>query len=165
MTDCEKCGSRLVLPAGPVKSPVLLVGEFAGWEELKAGVPWVGKAGQVLRDEMSRAGLSIDRCRQTNLWLHGKDEENCDKDWHLTQLKKELLGRAAVLLMGSDVLAEFLPGESVSDWNGLEILSPELPRSVKVCVAAFNPAISLYDKLGETRFALMAFVAAAKEYV
>ena len=63
------------------------------------------------------------------------------------------------------ICSQFLPGENVSDWNGLEILSPELPRSVKVCVVAFNPAISLYDKLGETRFALMAFVAAAKEDV
>ena len=162
--SCPKCGRKLVPASGPVKSLVLLIGEFPGWEEIKQGVPWVGKAGQVLADEMGRAGLSIGRCRLTNLWLHEKTDD-CDKDWHLTQLKKEMLGRAAVLLLGSDVLAEFLPGENVSDWNGLEVVSPELPRSVRVCFVAMNPAIALYDKLGETRLAIQKFVAAAKEYV
>ena len=164
MANCPKCGRRLVEPSGPVKSPVLIAGEFPGVDEIRRGIPWIGRAGDILRNEMGRAGLSLERCRITNLWLHGVTDD-CDKDWHMTQLKKELLGRAAVLLMGSDVLAEFLPGESVMELNGLDIISPELPRSVRVCLVTMNPAICMYDKMGETRFALSRFAAAAREAI
>ena len=126
-------------------------------------MPWVGEAGKILAAEMGRAGITLARCRLTNMWLHMPNDV-CDKNWHITQMKKELLGRTAVLLMGSDVLSEFLPGEMISDWNGLEIVSPELPKSIKVAVAAFNPAIAMWDKLGETRLAIQNFVDAAREY-
>lgn len=166
LKECGGCGrKRLVQPYGPIKSNILLIGEYPGWEELRAGEPWVGRGGEVLRTELQRAGLTYRRCRVTNLWLHERDEDGCDVNWHLDHLMAELVDKELILLMGSDVLNIFLPGELVSDWNGLEILSPSLPKTTKVAVAMFNPAIALHDKLGEVRFALENFVEASREYL
>lgn len=152
---CPHCGHSLVEPAGPPTSPILLLGEFPGMEEIKVGRPWVGKAGEILRDELARVGISMASCRATNLWLHAPSKE-CPYDWHLDQAMKELQGRKAVLLIGSEVTRVFLDAK-VSDWVGLQVKSKLLPKTVKVAVVSYNPAIALHGSIGEIRFAFQRF--------
>mgnify|MGYP001566956512 FL=1 len=58
--ECPKCGRMLVLPSGPVKSKILIAGEFPGFEEIRQGTPWIGKAGEILRTELMLAGVNPD---------------------------------------------------------------------------------------------------------
>jgi uracil-DNA glycosylase family 4 len=154
-TTCKKCGKMLVLPGGPVKSKYLLVGEFPVWEEVRQGVPFIGKKGEVLENELRRAGLQMRDCRMTNLWQHDRDEADCDPTWHLNQLVKEFKGRTHVLLMGSELISALL-GSHVMDYSGCRVTVPEF-KSIHFWVSP-NPAIVFKSTVGELRLSITRFV-------
>lgn len=59
--DCEigKAYNKVVLSWGNKINPkVVLVGEAAGREELEAGIPFVGKAGKLLRATLKEFGFN-----------------------------------------------------------------------------------------------------------
>jgi uracil-DNA glycosylase family 4 len=160
---CPNCGDKLVSPMGPSGSPLLLLGEFPGWLEQQRGIVWVGPAGDVLKKELALAGIQYTSCRATNVWLHEPSKE-CDHGWHVDRMLKEMEGRAAVLLMGSDVSTLFLGGP-ISDYAGMRVKSSLLPKSVKVAVACFNPAIcTKQEGVGEVRLAIERFAELSREY-
>ena len=161
-TLCETCGKLLVDPCGPSRAPVLLLAEFPGYYEVKSGVPWTGPAGDILKKELRRVGIQYEKCRATNLWQHEKDNVTCTISGHWQRTIGELQGRLAVLLMGSEVATHFL-GRAVSEVTGTFVKSDLLPKSVKVALAMYNPAICLHDKLGETRLAITRFAEATKK--
>ncbi len=159
MNQCENCGRRLVLPSGPEDAEILVVGDAPSYEEIKQGKPWVGQAGDVLRTELRRVHINPNKCRITNMWLHGKTNE-CKPA--LDELMDEMQGRKAVLLMGADCVSYFT-GENVSDVSGLRVdkMTDMLPAGV-MAYALFNPAIALHEKLGEVRFGIEKFAEAIR---
>ena len=191
-SPCPICKRLMLVQAdGPVDSPLLIIGEFPGIEEVKQGRPWVGPAGKVLDRELELAGIPRDICRVTNLWLHTpptapKTEKPKTKSaierweeaaaayepeftFHYTRLLKEIKGRKALLMMGSDV-TEALIGRPVSLVAGCFIKSGRFITAVnlpKVTVAMMNPAIVFRSgkegKLGETRLAIQRFAGAVNE--
>ena len=162
MSACKICGLELIEPSGPVKSNILIIGDAPGKEEIERGSPWVGQGGDVLRDELTRAGLNPGRCRMTNLWLHDKNPKECDKDFHTTEMFKEMMGREFLLIMGAETLQTFLPNEKVSEWTGLEITAPDIPKKTRA-MAMVNPAIALRDVHGEVQFAARNFAEMTRE--
>lgn len=62
--------SPLVPPSGPVDSPIVLVGEAPGADEVIKLAPFVGRAGQLLRQYLRRAGLGWDQLYVTNTVLY-----------------------------------------------------------------------------------------------
>lgn len=159
-TPCPKCHKMLVMPRGPEKAKLLLIGEFPGYEEIRQGFPFVGNSGEILRSELLRAGLAMNDCRLTNLWLHDKDEKNCDMAWHLDRMVKEFKGRTHILLMGSDVVSALL-GESVSNRAGLPVKIPEFPK-IRFWVSP-NPAVVFHGPVGDFRMSIERFVKDAKK--
>jgi DNA polymerase len=181
---------QLIRADGPEKAKLIIVGEYPGLEEIKTGHPWVGEAGQVLNEELERAGLNRDYIRVTNLWLHTPPKEPrkvapktkpaherwveertayvAEFTFHLTQLQMELKGRKGILLMGSDV-TEALLGKSVSAVAGCYVKSDMLPKGYKVAVAIMNPAIVFRTgpegTLGETRSGIRRWAEAVSEIV
>jgi uracil-DNA glycosylase family 4 len=168
MLKCEICGRPCVEPAGMRNSPILLVGEFPGYEEIKEGTPWCGKAGDVLHAELERIGIQFARCRATNLWLHekpkGKVEIEAEFEWHYAQLMIEMKKAKAVLLMGSDLAGVFF-NKKITLINGCIMKSDRLPKNIEVAVAAFNPALAFTGTLGDVRFGIEQFAKAAKKYI
>lgn len=173
---CTICGKRLIPNAGDPKSPLLIASEFPSWEEVRAGRPFAGPAGEVLRKELARVGLSYLQFRVTNLWLHEPLERgrtNASKaryaeelEWHLQWLIEEMQGRQAILLLGSDVTQAVL-GYPVMDVAGLptDVLPPNeflFPRKTRLVMAAPNPAIVYQPKqvAGEFQLALSNFAQA-----
>ena len=183
---CPVCKHYQLVPAdGPINAKLLIIGEYPGIEETKTGHPWVGEAGKVLNRELERVGLNRDYIRVTNLWLHAppkkptptppKMRAALDKwnvaqkayelefRFHYNQMIKELEGRTAVLLMGSDV-TEALLAVSVTTVAGCFVKSDILP---KIAVAMMNPAIVFRTgpegTLGETRLAIQRFAEAVNE--
>ena len=152
---CDDCGKLLVEPGGPKNADILLLAEFPGYYEIKEGKPWVGPAGDILKNELRRVGIRYEKCRATNLWQHAPSK-SCDHSGHWQRTLQELAGRRAVLLMGSDVATFFLK-ERIANVTGTVVQSSKLPQSVETAVAMYNPAIALHDKLGEVRLAVERF--------
>lgn len=159
--SCPICQHKLVAPSGDPHSTVLVVGEFPGFEEIRLGQPFVGPSGQVLRREIAMAGMQLESCRVTNLWLHGPSKDEADYEWNREQLMAELKGKVHILLMGSDVAHAFgLP--NVMSWSGMNLRHADLPKTVKTCIIAPNPALLLQrdTTIGEFRLAVTKFVEA-----
>jgi uracil-DNA glycosylase family 4 len=151
--NCKICNRPIVLPSGPLSSKILIVGEFPGHFEFIQGYNWAGPAGKVLKFELEQIGVDLHYCRSTNLWLHEKVID-CDLEWHRDQMYREIVGRDAVLFLGSEVAHEF--GVDISKVNGLQVSGL---RGVRVAVIGYNPAIVTKEKttMGELRFAIEEF--------
>ncbi len=62
------CGP-IVPASGPVRSRLYILGERAGKEEHEQGRPFVGRAGQTLRNWFESAGLELDKARLWNVCI------------------------------------------------------------------------------------------------
>lgn len=156
MATCPVCNAKLVGPSGDENSPILLVGEFPGFYEMERDHLWAGPAGKVLDFELGLVGISLWKCRSTNLWLHEKSKE-CDVNWHIDQLAKEVKGKRGILFMGSDV-SRTLFGMDISKSNSLPVSGWKIEEGT-VAVLAFNPAMVNQENavLGEFRLAVTKF--------
>lgn len=77
---CHGCplyekATQTVFGSGPPHSALMLVGEEPGDQEDRAGEPFVGPAGQLLRTAMSSAALAPDKTYLTNAVKHFKFEQ------------------------------------------------------------------------------------------
>lgn len=157
---CPSCGrDDLVLPSGPKRANILIVGEFPAKEEMRKGKPLVGATGGVLRTELGKSGLDMRQMRITNLWLHPKPSTKSDHyeacfNYGKEKVIQEAKGRKAILLLGSDTVKD-LCHEKVSDVSGLEVQSPYL--SAPLLFACVQPATVFHQGVGELRQALFKF--------
>jgi uracil-DNA glycosylase family 4 len=75
--QCKRCdlyknATQTVFGEGPEQADVVLVGEQPGDKEDLAGRPFVGPAGAVLNESLSKAGIDRERCYVTNTVKHFK---------------------------------------------------------------------------------------------
>jgi uracil-DNA glycosylase len=75
--SCQRCplwkrATQTVFGAGASRGPLMLVGEQPGDVEDKAGEPFVGPAGQVLRRALAEAGIDLGDVYLTNAVKHFK---------------------------------------------------------------------------------------------
>ncbi len=77
------CGTtQAVFGEGPTAAKLMLVGEQPGYEEDRAGRPFIGPAGKVLAQAMEEAGLARDTVYLTNAVKHFKHWKRKDKAFH-----------------------------------------------------------------------------------
>jgi len=74
---CRRCplwkhATQTVFGAGSSRAPIMLVGEQPGDAEDRAGEPFVGPAGQLLRRALSEAGIDLASVYLTNAVKHFK---------------------------------------------------------------------------------------------
>lgn len=128
--SCRACplwarATRTVNGQGPADARIMMVGEQPGDQEDLAGKPFVGPAGQVLRNAIAATGLDVESIYLTNAVKHfkwtpagrkrkhvspGKEEVRHCQPWMLAELARikpevmVLLGRTAALsLLGREV--------------------------------------------------------------
>ncbi len=72
--DCPiaDCGTRAVAGEGPERAPLMIVGEQPGGQEDVAGRPFIGPAGQLLDQHLTRAGIDRAQAYVTNAVKHFK---------------------------------------------------------------------------------------------
>lgn len=80
--DLYKYATQTVFGEGPVRSNLMLVGEVPGDLEDRAGHPFVGPAGTLLRKTMMQAGLDPHSAYLTNAVKHFKFIERGKKRIH-----------------------------------------------------------------------------------
>lgn len=161
--QCPHCGDQLVIPAGPIKSEILLIGDAPDWYDVVKGKAfsigyrkkgrYIQRAGDILRDQLTANSIRPERCRMTNVWLHAtKKVDECDFSWHETQAAAEIAKAKYVLFMSTTAVRLLLENASALEWSGLEILSPELSKETR---AMGSVKMSTgFNHLGEVRLAI-----------
>lgn len=89
--DLWKRGTQTVFGEGPVTAPLMLVGEQPGDQEDLAGEPFVGPAGQLLRDALLEAGLDPAEVYLTNAVKHFKWQPRGKRRIHEKPNREEVL--------------------------------------------------------------------------
>lgn len=84
---CRRCdlwrrATQGVAGAGPPRADVMLIGEQPGDQEDRAGLPFVGPAGEMLDRLMEEAGLDRSACFVTNAVKHFKWEARGKRRLH-----------------------------------------------------------------------------------
>lgn len=160
---CPVCHTEdVVFPSGSPKSPVLIIGEMPGREEIRFSKPFVGATGELFKKELLHLGVDLKQFRVTNLWLHepnGNDE--CLK-YSATKAITEAKGKQAILLVGSDAVSYFTD-HKVMDVTGLRVKSSLL--SAPIIMACINPAEVFHGAIGELRLSLKKFVSAIGDLI
>jgi uracil-DNA glycosylase len=89
--DLWKCGTQTVFGKGPVGSSIMFVGEQPGDVEDIAGEPFVGPAGQLLREALTEAGIDVDAVYLTNAVKHFKWRRQGKRRIHERPNREEIL--------------------------------------------------------------------------
>jgi uracil-DNA glycosylase family protein len=89
--DLWKRGTQTVFGEGPVTARLMLVGEQPGDQEDLAGEPFVGPAGQLLRDALLEAGLDPAEVYLTNAVKHFKWQPRGKRRIHEKPNREEVL--------------------------------------------------------------------------
>lgn len=158
---CPHCGTEDCIPVyGHEKSPILIIGAYPGYEELRKGIPMVGPMGIALNMELRRLRVNLKQCRRGNLWLHKPNSREDCLAYSTDIIIKEAQGKKAILIMGKDPV-NILLNKKVSDIEGILTTSPYL--SAPIIVGMQNPAVVFHGTVGETRLSLQKFVDACKK--
>lgn len=89
--DLWKRGTQTVFGEGPVSARLMLVGEQPGDQEDLAGEPFVGPAGQLLRDALTEVGLDPSEVYLTNVVKHFKWQPRGKRRIHERPNREEVL--------------------------------------------------------------------------
>jgi uracil-DNA glycosylase len=94
--ECRRCdlwkrGTQTVFGEGPANARLMLVGEQPGDQEDLAGEPFVGPAGQLLREALVEAGLDPAEVFLTNAVKHFKWEARGKRRIHERPNREEIL--------------------------------------------------------------------------
>src|SRR6185436_8506940 len=89
--DLWKRATQTVFGDGPIKARLMLVGEQPGDQEDIAGEPFVGPAGQLLREAMQEAGLDPAEVFLTNAVKHFKWQPRGKRRNHERPNREEVL--------------------------------------------------------------------------
>jgi DNA polymerase I len=110
---CEQCpwsAHPYAGEKGPEDASMLVIGEAPGAQEVKEGIPFVGPSGQLLEKVLVHHGFDSRQIRFTNVvachptFVRGQAPEAPPRDavrCCAPRLRKEVLGRETVLLLGN----------------------------------------------------------------
>lgn len=145
MTDLIQCGPR--------DAKIMFVGEAPADNEMSAGRPFVGGAGQLLEHAAGRSDIRLSQCFQTNV-VHKpspykkfenyyKKENQATYVMGLLQLKKDIetIKPNVVVALGTHALLPLAGKKGIDKWRG-SILSSALVKGQKV-IGTYNPAYAL----------------------
>jgi len=140
---------------GPEAGDVMLVGIMPGIDEDREGRPWVGRAGEYLRDRLQLIGLDLDDVYSTNVlkcmtpkdWAAGGSRKVSPKEVKACApyLLHEISSHhpKAIVAMG-DVPITFFTGQGgVGASRGGEV---EIPSAEVTVVPTYNPAYFVRNK-------------------
>lgn len=150
--DCKDCplheGAQTVClwGTGPKQARVMIVGEAPGAEEDKTGKPFVGRSGQVLREELARVGIKPEECYITNTVKCRPPNNDKPKAGPIKACKKYLDAEIAsvkpeyIITLGAVPTKQILKKAKITEVHGQVIDMGSFKG-----MACFHPAYTLYD--------------------
>jgi uracil-DNA glycosylase family 4 len=117
--------------AGPHDAEIMLIGESPGEEEEQAGKPFVGAAGQMLKQMLSHSGIDFNSCFTTNVmdvrppgnkfkyfYERKQPSRQLEEAWHRLQNKVESIHPKVVICLGAEPLKALCNKSGISNWRG-----------------------------------------------
>ncbi len=150
ISECVSCplsdGALAVPGQGAPDADVMFIGEAPGYNEDRLGVPFVGRAGEVLNEMLASIGLSRKDVYITNMVKHRPPK---NRDPHPEELAAcagyldaqiEAIAPKVIVALGRFSFQKFFPRETISKsrgkprgWNGIAIFP------------MYHPAAALYS--------------------
>lgn len=153
--DCDRCGlcaqrTNIVLPAGNLSSGIVFVGEAPGENEDLQGVPFVGRAGKILDDAMSAAGITRKdvmitntvKCRPPN----NRDPTEEEMKACMPFLFSELKGRRLIVGLGKSSCRDLMGYEGGMKDVVNRIVRIKIDGEDADFLPAYHPMACIYRK-------------------
>lgn len=175
---CKKChlcekAKQVVFGKGSYNAPVMLVGEAPGADEDEQGIPFVGRAGQLLDKILAAAGISdvyianVVKCRPPENRLPTREEvEAC---WPYLVRQIELLKPRIIVCLGALATQQLVHPQAkitmvhgkIYTKGGIKIVPTFHPAALlrdpnkkKPCWNDFKVIRTIYDSLKERKVAV-----------
>ncbi len=116
---------------GPPDAKIVLIGEAPGIEEERAGIPFVGAAGGMLKQMLSHAGINYSQCYVTNImdvrppgnkfkyFYDGKmPSRELEEGWTRLRNKVEAIRPDVIIPLGAEPLKALCNKNGIVDWRG-----------------------------------------------
>ncbi len=157
--ECKVCNrlanGKLVPGEGPANAKVVFVGEAPGKEEIKSGRPFIGRAGKVLRELISSAGLTPETVFITSAvkylpkgYVTPKPADILHGRKHLAK-QLEVINPQVIVVLGNTAANSLLDEKFSISQNHGKIIH----RDGRAYFLSYHPAAPLYSpKLRETIF-------------
>jgi uracil-DNA glycosylase len=155
MSTCTRCElaltrTHVVLGVGNRKARLMLIGEAPGEKEDLAGVPFVGRAGQLLDRVLEAGGIARDdvfitnivACRPPKNRAPRAAEVRAHAPWIEEQLR--LVNPEIVVTLGRVALTYFIPKAKVTQIRGKPQTVARGDRELMI-VPTLHPAAALRD--------------------
>jgi DNA polymerase len=155
-TRCVLASTRAhsVPGSGSFDSVIIFVGEGPGFEEDRQGLPFVGRSGQFLTENLKRIGIQRSEVFITNI-VKCRPPENRDPEASEIAACADFLDRQIALInpriivtLGRFSMGRWFPGEAVSRIHGQV---RNIGRG-RVAVAMFHPAAALRNPIWKADF-------------
>ena len=153
--DCNACGlcsgrSNIVLPTGSLSSGIVFVGEAPGENEDLQGVPFVGRAGKILDDAMSAAGITRKdvmitntvKCRPPNNRDPTPEEMEACRPFLVSELK----GRRLIVGLGKSSCRDLMGYEGSMKDVVNRIVRIDIGGEKVDFLPAYHPMACIYRK-------------------
>lgn len=124
--ELHKTRNNVVFAHGnPETAKIVLIGEAPGENEDLRGIPFVGRAGQLLNEFLEKAGISrqndlyiinMVKCRPPDNRVPAKKEKNMCRHFLLKQIL--VINPKLILLCGSTAMKEFLGDRKITQVHG-----------------------------------------------
>lgn len=153
---CIKCGmyehyrNPFMRPSGSATPEILIVGESPGEEESKAGKPFVGRSGQLLREVLTELDVDVNNQVQFTNVVRCRPPENKITPQAIKACTpfviEEVLNTTAkiVLLMGNTPLHAILGESGITNWNGV-MVNKVFGEKEMTFLPLYHPAYILRD--------------------
>lgn len=120
--NCElfKTRNKIVFSDGCENAPIMFIGEAPGQNEDETGIPFIGRAGQLLRKFLFEVGIKQDdiyiantiKCRPPkNRKPTSKEKSACK---HFLDKQIELINPKIIVLVGSTALESFITDKKLT---------------------------------------------------
>lgn len=149
---CKKCPlhetrGKYVLPKGNFEGKILIIGEAPGADEAQAGVPFVGKVGQILADALQKFNFDMNDILVTNVCMcrppkqrqPNKNESDACLGY-VQQLIASMPNLKLILLLGATPLQALLKKKKITEKRGVIV-----KHEGKEYLPMLHPANLLYN--------------------
>ncbi|MCL2296216.1 MAG: uracil-DNA glycosylase [Methanomassiliicoccaceae archaeon] len=159
--NCRLCGlcegrTKIVMPSGDLKSPVVFVGEAPGEKEDLSGKPFVGRSGKLLDSIMEEEGIDRSKVMITNTVKcrppENRDPTKEEMDACRPFLDHELSGRKVVIGLGKSACRDLLGYEGKMSDIANTKMSINIHGKDVLFIPTYHPAACIYSR--ESRDAL-----------
>jgi DNA polymerase len=159
IVGCEKCGlckerTNIVFGTGNKNANIMLIGEGPGADEDKEGIPFVGKAGQLMNKAFEGLGFirenvyiaNIVKCRPPQNRVPLEEEAKACMDYLRNQVM--IIRPKIIVLLGSTALKNILgPDKSITAMRGKWIEQGDISY-----LPTWHPAALLRDENKKIEF-------------